>query len=387
MQAPKNGFFYVLDREERPADQRAAVLPMSATTVHRDQLGHARRQGRQAGRSRTPQARFIARAAVTRCARPNGAHTWHPMSFSPQTGLVYLPAQEMAFPYVHDANPVTREGFNNVGVVFDRLPDDTAVRAAIKAASTGVLLAWDPVAQREVWRSDRRGPVNGGTLATAGGLVFQGTGDGQFLALDARTGKTLWSTTIRPRRLPVRSATKSAASSTSRCIAGYGGAFFLIEGFIAASEGHALNGRVYVFKLGGTAPRPTLNLQKAPIAKPPDHRGQHRRLQSRRSALRRQLHLLPWRCGCDRRRAAGSPAITASAGRRRLASSGGGWGPGAVGNATFWKIRVCGGGRIDSRLRRPAGCDALHGRGRPAPTVRDGITFSRSRTMSTNRPV
>src|SRR5690606_27406934 len=49
------------------------------------------------------------------------------------------------------------------------------------------------VAQREVWRVERAGPANGGTLATAGGLVFQGTGSGQFTALDARTGRQLWS--------------------------------------------------------------------------------------------------------------------------------------------------------------------------------------------------
>jgi hypothetical protein len=116
------------------------------------------------------------------------------MSFSPQTGLVYFPAQELALTYRHDPRPVAREGFYNIGILFDMLPDDNAVRAAIKSASTGVLLAWDPVAQREVWRVNRRGPWNGGTLATAGGLVFQGTGDGEFVAMDAKTGKALWST-------------------------------------------------------------------------------------------------------------------------------------------------------------------------------------------------
>ena len=233
------------------------------------------------------------------------------MSFSPQTGLVYLPAQDMAFPYVHDANPVTREGFHNVGVAFDRLPDDAAVRAAIKAASKGVLLAWDPVAQREVWRSDRRGPWNGGTLATAGGLVFQGTGDGQFLALDARTGKTLWSTDNQAATLAGPISYEIGGEQYIAVLAGYGGAFFLIEGFFAASEGNALNGRVYVFKLGGTAPRPTLNLQKAPVAEAARHRGQRRRLQSRRSQLyERQLHRVPRGGGYDRRRASRSSAIT-----------------------------------------------------------------------------
>jgi hypothetical protein len=191
------------------------------------------------------------------------------MAFSPQTGLVYLPAQDMAFGYAHEATPVIREGFNNLGILIDPLPDDAAVRAAIKSASKGVLLAWDPVAQREVWRSDRRGPWNGGTLATAGGLVFQGTGDGQFMALDARTGKTLWSTDNQAATLAGPISFEIGGEQYIAVLGGYGGSFFLIEGFVAASEGHALNGRVYVFKLGGTATRPALNLQKAAMLKPP----------------------------------------------------------------------------------------------------------------------
>ena len=266
MQAPKNGFFYVVDRETGRLISARPFLPMSPTksTPTGMPVSWAYAVDPATGRPvENPEARYRGGAALVRPG-PDGAHNWHPMSFSPQTGLVYLPAQDMAFPYVHDANPVTREGFNNVGVVFDRLPDDTAVRTALKAASKGVLLAWDPVAQREVWRSDRRGPVNGGTLATAGGLVFQGTGDGQFLALDARTGKTLWSTDNQAATLAGPISYEIGGEQYIAVLAGYGGAFFLIEGFIAASEGHALNGRVYVFKLGGTAPRPTLNLQGPP---------------------------------------------------------------------------------------------------------------------------
>jgi mono/diheme cytochrome c family protein len=152
---------------------------------------------------------------------------------------------------------------------MDPLPDDAAVRAAIKAASKGTLLAWDPVAQREVWRSDRRGPWNGGTLATAGGLVFQGTGDGQFLALDARTGRTLWSADTQAATLAGPVTYQIGGDQYVAVLGGYGGSFFLVSGFVAATEGNALNGRVYVFKLGGTAPRPVLNLQKAAMLKPP----------------------------------------------------------------------------------------------------------------------
>ena len=94
--------------------------------------------------------------------------------------------------------------------------------------------------------------------------MFQGTGDGQFLALDARTGATLWSTDNQAATLAGPISYEIGGEQYVAVVGGYGGSFFLIEGFVAASEGHALNGRVYVFKLGGTAIRPALTLQKTP---------------------------------------------------------------------------------------------------------------------------
>ena len=271
MQAPKNGFFYVVDRENGRLISARPFLPVSQTkdTAPGMPISWAYAVDPTTGRPvENPEARYRGAAALVRPG-PSGAHNWHPMSFSPQTGLVYLPAQDMAFGYAHDANAITRPGFNNLGLAIDPLPDDAAVRAAIKSASKGMLLAWDPIAQREVWRSDRRGPWNGGTLATAGGLVFQGTGDGQFLALDARSGTTLWSTDNQAATLAGPISYEIGGEQYVAVVGGYGGSFFLIEGFVAASEGHALNGRVYVFKLGGTASRPALNLQKPPMLKPP----------------------------------------------------------------------------------------------------------------------
>jgi mono/diheme cytochrome c family protein len=175
----------------------------------------------------------------------------------------------MALAYVHDGNFGTREGLWNLGVALQPLPDDDAVRAAIKSASKGVLLAWDPVAQREVWRSDRRGPWNGGTLATAGGLVFQGTGDGQFLAMDARTGKMLWSTDNQAATLAGPVSYEINGEQYVAVLSGSGSLLFLIAGFLLPTEGNTLNSRVQVFKLDGTALRPAINQQRAPTPKPP----------------------------------------------------------------------------------------------------------------------
>ena len=81
-----------------------------------------------------------------------------------------------------------RDGLFNLGISPLLWPDGPSVREAIKGSMTGVLLAWDPVSQEGVWPAARRGPWNGGTMATAGGLVVQGTVDRRFLAMDAKTG-------------------------------------------------------------------------------------------------------------------------------------------------------------------------------------------------------
>jgi glucose dehydrogenase/mono/diheme cytochrome c family protein len=270
LQAPKNGFFYLVDRENGQLISARPFLPMFATksTPAGAPLSWAYAVDQASGRPvENPEARYSSGSAVVRPG-PFGAHNWHPMAFSPETGLVYLPAHDMAFGYVHDANPVTRNGFYNLGVVLSPLPDDAAVRAAIRSSSKGMLIAWDPVAQREVWRVDRPSPWNGGTLATAGGLVFQGTGDGRFLALDARTGKEVWSTDNQAATLAGPVTYEVGGEQHVAVLGGYGSAFFLVTGFLAP-EGRNVNGRVYAFKLGGAAVQPALDLQKILTPKPP----------------------------------------------------------------------------------------------------------------------
>ena len=97
----------------------------------------------------------------------------------------------MTFPYVHDKNwkPAAR-GFN-IGLdgVPSVMPADPQIRRAALDGQKGNLVAWDPVAQKEVWRVQHYGPWNGGVLATAGNLVFQGTADGNFVAYRADTGE------------------------------------------------------------------------------------------------------------------------------------------------------------------------------------------------------
>ncbi len=124
---------------------------------------------------------------------PYGAHNWHPMSFNPQTGLVYIagagrsdePDAGKDLRRTMPRRPATSSAPGwNLGFMLNADPP--------KSPAFGRLLAWDPVKQKEAWRAEYVAPWNGGTLTTAGNLVFQGTADGRFVAYNATTGEKLW---------------------------------------------------------------------------------------------------------------------------------------------------------------------------------------------------
>jgi quinohemoprotein ethanol dehydrogenase len=178
MQAPKNGFFYVLDRAT------GALISAEPYTEVNWASGIDKKSGR-------PIETDIARYAQATMIKPGplGGHNWQPMSFNPETGLVYIPAQDNWFGYADDQNFQVRENAWNTGVDFAAA---RGILGAVRRPSSGYLLAWDPVAQKERWRVSYPHMWNGGTLTTAGGLVFQGTADGRFVAYRADTGAKAW---------------------------------------------------------------------------------------------------------------------------------------------------------------------------------------------------
>lgn len=177
MQAPKNGFFYVLER----ANGRliSAEKFTTVTWAERIDLKTGRPVENAAARYANQQG---GRATVY--PGPYGGHNWHPMSYHPGTGLVYIPAIDLPATYYTFADAPTG------GVAFDAAPIDPADHAKLK--TTGFLTAWDPVTQSSRWRVEHDKPFNGGTLSTAGKLVFQGNGSGTFKAYHAETGRHLW---------------------------------------------------------------------------------------------------------------------------------------------------------------------------------------------------
>jgi quinohemoprotein ethanol dehydrogenase len=193
MQAPKNGFFYVLDR----------LTGKLITAEPYVEVTWAQRIDVESGRPvETPQARYGPEGAML-APGPAGAHNWHPTSFNPATGLVYIPGRLSRFFYSRPVNFTYQAGRSNPGVPFGRGGN---VPAASSPAQEFVL-AWDPVAQKERWRFSLAAGVpttgggfnmNAGTLSTAGNLVFSGDGRGMFYGLHAATGERLWSQQLFP---------------------------------------------------------------------------------------------------------------------------------------------------------------------------------------------
>ncbi|MEO8374692.1 MAG: PQQ-dependent dehydrogenase, methanol/ethanol family [Sphingomonas bacterium] len=265
MQAPKNGFFYVLDRTNGQLISAKNFVPVNWAT------GIDMKSGRPI---ETPEARyyktgkpFIGSPGAT------GAHSWHPMAFDPKSGLVFIPANLAAFPYIPDPDwKPAKMGFN-VGVDMGKaaMPAIPAVRAGALAATTGALIAWDPVAQKERWRVPYKGPWNGGLLATGGGLVFQGNATGEFAAYATSDGRKLWSF---PTQTGVVAPPMTYALDGEQYVAvlaGWGGVWGLAPGILIDKSGPARNiSRLLVFKLGAAAKLPPVPpLAKTPLDPPP----------------------------------------------------------------------------------------------------------------------
>ena len=258
LHAPKNGFFYVLDRA---TGKLLSAKPFTA-------VNWASGIDLQTGRPiETPHAAYEKGdkpAVVT--PGPGGAHSWQPASYSPQTGLVYFPVLESAFPY-KSAEHFRRSalGWNNgIDPVAAGMPQIKEVKSAILGSIKGHLTAWDPVHQKEVWRAERPGPWNGGALATAGNLVFEGTGYGQFEAFRATTGEKLWSASTESGITAGPISYSVNAEQYVAILVGWGGVLPLAAGEVGLQRPRLVNvPRMLVFKLEGKA-----SLPPAPEVKP-----------------------------------------------------------------------------------------------------------------------
>jgi alcohol dehydrogenase (cytochrome c)/quinohemoprotein ethanol dehydrogenase len=251
MQANKNGFFYVLDRRTGKLISAKTFVPINWAS------GIDAKTGRPI---ENPGIRYDKTGKPVRMMPgPLGAHSWQPMAYNPKTGLVYIPAQEVGneFIPVKDYKP-SPVGWN------------VGVGSAATPGTKGYLLAWDPVAQKEVWRVSYLGPWNGGVLTTAGNLVVQGDAAGGFNVYRADSGEKLWSISAQTAVMAGPATYEVNGEQYIVVMAGWGGGFPLMEGKESARSGNLRNvSRVLAFKVGGTAQLPPLPPEQKLVLNPP----------------------------------------------------------------------------------------------------------------------
>jgi quinohemoprotein ethanol dehydrogenase len=227
MTAPKNGFFYVLDAKSGELLEAKPIAKVTWATSVDLKTGRA-----------------------VEVPRPNegrrglsGGHNWWPMSYSPLTGLVYLP--------LHDVKPHA--------LTAGEFPEE------------GKLLAWDPVGQAARWSVTEPISTNSGVLSTAGNLVFQGEGTGEFAAYAADSGRKLWSvkTGSAIHSVPVSFSIKGEQYVLAPVGWGSASRLFARASSMATPESKRGPARLLAFKLGGTAPL-SIAVRIPPVPRPPD---------------------------------------------------------------------------------------------------------------------
>jgi len=183
MQASKNGFFYVLDRQNGQFISAKAFVNGITWATGVDP---------KTGRPQESTSAHNGWQAVLVSPGPSGGHNWYPMAFHPATGLVYVPARERSvFLSAPDKNWKSNPALWNRGE--DAAYDGPMLGKLVASPpATGHLIAWNPLEQREAWRADFPVVESGGVLATGGNLIFQGRSDGVLCAYRATDGKKLW---------------------------------------------------------------------------------------------------------------------------------------------------------------------------------------------------
>ncbi|MFT7128255.1 MAG: quinohemoprotein ethanol dehydrogenase [Gammaproteobacteria bacterium] len=267
MQAPKNGFFYVLDRSDGKLLSAEKYIPANWAS-HVDLT---------TGRPVETDAANHKEEAKMTIPGPFGGHNWHPMAFNQKEGLVYIPA--LVNSYIYDTpeifkylpGPFWNTGNKDVREqtdLMDQLPPKL-VKQLAKKMFNGRLVAWDPIEQKERWSVDHPTMWNGGVLTTSSGLVFQGTGDGRLVAYNANSGENLWETETMTGVVAPPISYQIDGVQYLAVMAGWGGTAALLN---LPESKTAKNGRLLVYTLGGKA---TLSAapDKPKQQQPPARRG------------------------------------------------------------------------------------------------------------------
>ncbi len=287
MQAPKNGFFYVLDRL---TGELISAKPFAA-------VNWASHIDLETGRpAETGQGEYFFEPKLI-FPGPQGAHNWQPMSYSPTTGLVYIPAKEAGAIWTMPEEPFEYQkgGLNSHSVYIFPTPGEWGLDSALAqtlppieelgkgqpdTTIRGFLRAWDPVKQELAWERETSGPWvgnmaafwnGGGVMTTATNLVFQGRGSGRLVVLDAATGAELHSIDVGLSMMAAPMTYTAQGEQYVAIITGIGGGNGndYLPGMAAYTYGN--QGRVVAFKLGGgeVPRRPEIAREENLLEEPP----------------------------------------------------------------------------------------------------------------------
>ncbi|AOX21060.1 PQQ-dependent dehydrogenase, methanol/ethanol family [Kozakia baliensis] len=269
--APKNGFFYILDAKT------GEFLSGKNYVYENWAKGLDPKTGRPI---------YNPDALWTLTGKPwygipgdLGGHNFAAMSYSPQTKLVYIPAQQVPFLYDQQkggfkAHPDSWNlglDMNKIGLLDDNKPENVAAKKKFFSDLKGWIIAWDPVKQAPAFTVDHKGPWNGGLLTTGGGLIFQGLANGEFHAYDATNGKDLYTF---PAQSAIIAPPVTYTAHGKQYVAvevGWGGIYPFFLGGAARTSGWTVNhSRVIAFSLDGKDALPAKNDKGFLPVKPPE---------------------------------------------------------------------------------------------------------------------
>lgn len=249
MQAPKNGFFYVLDRTN---GKFISGDPFVYTNW-------AKKLDSITGRPIEEPGVHYETVNTDVSPNYNGGHNWQPMAFNPNLNLVYIPARENVTNYGRDTSwKYNQVGFGtgngwNLSIGTDPTKP-TRHDTATKHFPRGMLIAWNPILKKKVWTVPQEADWNGGVLATTTNLVFQGTAQGDFICYDGANGKILWKINLGGGIIAAPISYELDNTQYITVAAGWGGGYGMKKKFTPLQPG-----RIFTFKLNGKAPMPSFN--------------------------------------------------------------------------------------------------------------------------------
>jgi quinohemoprotein ethanol dehydrogenase len=266
MQAPKNGFFYVLDR--------ATGEFLSAEKIAK--VSWADHIDKKTGRPvENPGIRYNGKPGMFEMwPGPTGAHSWMPQAYSPKTGLVYIPVMDMG--------ALIGDGQKGGGEIMSGMGTTLIPEVDLPGGHKSYLKAWNPVTQQVAWKVDLPGTWPGGVMATAGDLVFQGRIDGVFSAYDARTGKEVWSFKTESPIVGAPISYRVNGKQYVTVITGAGGQGSGMQtiGNAAYRTDYHLPRRVLTFAIGGTDTIAPFKYVEPKPAADPDYKADPKRSQA-----------------------------------------------------------------------------------------------------------